>query len=178
MRNLNLDFAARKHAFSWPGMLLLIIAAAVTWWEIFGVYSDAQGEADRLEAQVERLERRTSGAGERAPRLDERTVREIRNANEIIGKITLRWERLFKAVQSAGMPRVGLLGMAPDQKTGNVEISAEAADREAMFDYLGRLERQPALRNVYLLSHQTNVQDPDRPLRFVVTASWIEEQSN
>ena len=177
MRRLDLDYAARSRAFSWLGALLLAIAVGVTW-KMVDLYAASQAEAQRLEAQIERLERRMGGAGERAPRLDERAVREIRNANQIIGKITLRWERLFEAVQAAGTPRVGLLGMAPDQKTGNVEISGEAADREAMFDYLERLERQPALKNVYLLNHQTNVQDPDRPLRFVVTASWIEEQSN
>jgi len=107
--------------------------------------------------------------------LPEATVREIRHANDVIEQIALPWDRLFRAVESAAGEKVGLLGITPDQKSGTVEVAGEAADLNAMFDYVKRLQRQPSLTRVFLLNHKLNDQDPQHPIRFTVIASWMEK---
>ena len=99
---------------------------------------------------------------------------QIRRANSVIEQIALPWDRLFRAVESAAVERVMVLGIAPDAKSGTVQINAETADAEAMFEYVRRLEQQPELANVYLLQHQFERQNVARPLQFLVTASWLE----
>mgnify|MGYP001598041710 FL=1 len=78
---------------------------------------------------------------------------------------------------AAANSKVALLGITPDQKGGTVEISGECADLQTMFDYVKRLDQQATLGRVYLLNHQINAQDPQRPVRFTVTASWLQPTS-
>jgi len=133
----------------------------------------AKREISQLEARLSRLESRDRPAAKAA--LPESTIREIRRANDVIEQIALPWDRLFRAVESAAGEKVGLLGITPDQKSGTVEVGGEAADLNAMFDYVKRLQRQPSLTRVYLLNHKLNDQDPQHPIRFTVTASWLEK---
>lgn len=172
MKRLELDFAGHRRAGRWLGMALLLVAGVATA-KLLHVHSTATGEAEVLEARIAQMERRGSGAGDRAIALPEATQREIRQANEVIDQIALPWERLFKAVEAAAGNKVALLGITPDPKSGTVEVSGECADLATMFDYVARLDRQASLGNVYLLNHQVNAQDPMRPVRFTVSASWM-----
>jgi hypothetical protein len=110
-------------------------------------------------------------------RIDESTAREIQRANEVIDQLALPWDRLFRAVEGVAVGQVTLLGIAPDAKSGTVQIRAETVDSEAMFAYVKRLGQQSELSDVYLLEHQRDKAGGDRPLRFVVTASWLAAQS-
>ena len=177
MRALELDFAAGSRRVSWLGIGLLAIAAVATV-KLADMYAESQREVKQIEARIARLERRANGINSDAPRLADATIQEIRHANQVIDQITLPWDRLFRAVESVANGRVALLGISPDQRRGTVELSAEAADVEAMFDYVKRLQRAPSLARVYLLNHQVNARDPQRPVRFTVTASWIEKTSS
>lgn len=171
MKRLELDFAGRRRPGRWLGMTLLLVAGVATA-KLLQVHSTATGEAGVLEARIAQMERR-GGAGDRAVALPETTQREIRQANEVIGQIALPWERLFNAVEGAAGNKVALLGITPDPRSGTVEVSGECADLATVFDYVARLDRQASLGHVYLLNHQVNAQDPLRPVRFTVSASWM-----
>ena len=171
MKRLELDFAGRRRPGRWIGVALLLVAGIATA-KLLHVHSAATGEAGVLEARIAQMERR-GGAGDRADAIPETTQREIRQANEVIGQIALPWERLFKAVEAAAGNKVALLGITPDSRSGTVEVSGECADLATVFDYVARLDRQDSLGHVYLLNHQVNAQDPLRPVRFTVSASWM-----
>ncbi|HWH47037.1 MAG TPA: hypothetical protein VN664_04485 [Burkholderiales bacterium] len=177
MSTLELDFVAGSRRGSWLGIALLAVAALATA-KVADIYAESRREVGQIEARIARMERRVNGITSDAPKLDDATIQEIRHANQVIDQITLPWDRLFRAVESVANNRVALLGITPDQKAGSVELSAEAADVEAMFDYVKRLQRAPSLARVYLLNHQVNARDPQRPVRFTVTASWIEKASS
>jgi Tfp pilus assembly protein PilN len=174
MQRLELDYIPHAGGMRWVGIGLLALAALVGAKQA-DVYVTAKRETAQLEARIARLDSR----GEQSTRtaLPEATVREIRRANDVIEQISMPWDRLFRAVESAAGERVGLLGITPDQKSGTVEVGGEAADLNAMFDYVKRLQRQPSLTRVYLLNHKLNDQDPQHPIRFTVTASWMEKTS-
>ena len=177
MRALELDFVAGSRRGRWLGVGLLAIAAVATA-KLADMYAEAQREVEQIEAHIARIEHRANGINSDAPKLADAAIQEIRHANQVIDQITLPWDRLFRAVESVANGRVALLGITPDHAGGTVELSAEAADVEAMFDYVQRLQRVPSLARVYLLNHQVNARDPQRPVRFTVIASWIEKTSN
>jgi Tfp pilus assembly protein PilN len=174
MQHLELDYIPHTGTARWLGFGLLALAALVGAKQA-DLYVTAKRETAQLEARLARLESRENPATKAV--LPESTVREIRRANDVIEQIALPWDRLFRAVESAAGEKVGLLGITPDQKSGTVEVGGEAADLNAMFDYVKRLQRQPSLTRVYLLNHKLNDQDPQHPIRFTVTASWIEKTS-
>jgi hypothetical protein len=176
MYPLQLDFvrsSARQRA---SGMLLLIAGAIavclVSYWRV-----DLHAKTDAFESRVDRSEREAIGLAPIDTRLDDAVGREIQRANEVIDQLALPWNRLFRAVESASAGPVTLLGIAPDAKSGTVQISAQTTDAEAMFGYVKRLEQQPELANVYLVEHQRNKRGDVRSLRFLVTASWLATQT-
>lgn len=175
MRALNLDFvqsSQRRHVTS----LALLGAGLIAALTVASWRADLRGKTQALESQVARLERQTSGIGPKEIHIDESVGQEIQRANEVIDQLALPWDRLFRAVEGVAAREVTLLGIAPDAKSGTVQISAETSDAEAMFDYVSHLEQQSELTNVYLLTHQLQKRIGPRPLHFVVTASWIDPQ--
>ena len=44
----------------------------------------------------------------------------------------------------------------------------------ALLDFVGALEREPVLKDAYLLKYEIKREDPQQPVIFSLTASWIE----
>lgn len=82
------------------------------------------------------------------------------------------WERLFGMLESLPQDDVALLTLTPDARKGQVRISAEARDLEAMLAFHKRLEASGELRDVSLLNHEIQVKQPERPVQFNLSASW------
>jgi hypothetical protein len=173
MRALELDFvqAAGRARF---GRLPLLAATAAAVVAVVLWRAQLQTETQALQSRIAALEQRAHNQTPAETQVDKSAEEDIRRANDVIEQIALPWDRLFRAVEGAAVARVMLLGIAPDAKSGTVQISAETADAEAMFEYVKRLEHQPELANVYLLQHQFERQNATRPLQFLVTASWLE----
>jgi Tfp pilus assembly protein PilN len=172
MRAVQLDFLHNTRLSARHGGLLLT-AGVVAAFIVLSFHGDLKSEARQLESQVAKLERRARGLAPIAPRMDASLQQEIRRINEVIDQLAMPWDRLFRSVEGAATERVTLLGIEPDAKSGMVQVSAEASDAEAMFDYVRRLEQQQALSRVYLLQHQREPQNNVRPIRFLVSASWM-----
>ena len=172
MPRLELDYVPERQTGRWLGLVALACAVGIGA-KLADVYVAARHETVQLEAILARSDARSHPRPRAA--LPESVVREIHRANDVIDQIALPWDRLFRAVESAAGTRVALLGITPDQKAGTVEVGGEAADLDAMFDYVKRLQRQPALTRVYLVNHKINDQDAQHPVRFTVTASWADK---
>jgi hypothetical protein len=172
MRAVQLDFlhSGRRRSGS---AVVLLAAALVGAFVVVSMHTELTSEAAHFESQAAKLERRTRGLAPIAQPLDDSLKQEIRRVNEVIEQLALPWERLFSSVEGATTEAVVLLDIAPDAKSGMVQISAQAADAQSMFDYVKRLEQQGELSQVYLLQHQRERQNPERPIRFLVSASWM-----
>jgi Tfp pilus assembly protein PilN len=72
------------------------------------------------------------------------------------------------------LPRddIALLSLAPDARKGQLRISAEARDLEAMLAFHQRLEASAELSDVSLLNHEVKVKQPERPILFNLLATW------
>jgi Tfp pilus assembly protein PilN len=172
MRAIHLDFLqpARRGG---NGVVLLALGVAAAF-AVVALQDGLKDEAGLLESQVAKLERRVRGAAPVSVQIDEPLRQEILRANEVIDQLALPWDGLFRAVEGAASDRVVLRGIAPDARAGTVQISAETADVDAMFDYVRRLEQQSGLSKVYLLQHQRERRNTARPIHFLVSASWMQ----
>lgn len=174
MRRLNLDFQ-RKSATIGGGVVLLVIALLLGG-KLFADYRDVTTEIERGEATLTRLERLSGHKAVHTGKQDANPYgAEIKRANEVIDQLALPWDQLFVAVEGAAGKDVALLAIQPDKHKGEVVIGGEAKDVAAMLDYMRRLNDARQLSAVVLLSHQIQQQDPQKPVRFNLSAKWIVE---
>lgn len=154
------------------GLLGFLAAVGIAAWSGWH-YLQLQQKVDIWQADWQRLHR--NEAKPRAvntPEDQERVKSELRFASLVIEKLDTPWDILFGAVESAFNEQVTLLSVEPDTERREVRLLAEAKDLEAMLDYVQQVRESPVLKNGYLVDHQINLQDPLRPVRFTVMASW------
>jgi hypothetical protein len=73
-------------------------------------------------------------------------------------------------VERASTRDVALLQLQPDAESRLLRLTAEARNREAMFEYVRRLGAAPGLADTHVVSHQVQRDDPLRPVQFSVQA--------
>jgi hypothetical protein len=89
----------------------------------------------------------------------------------VVRQLTLPWEQLFEAVESAGSKHIALLALEPDTEKKLVKINGEARDLAVLLNYITRLEKQEVFGPVYLQSHQVQ-QGSETSVRFSLLAVW------
>ena len=172
MRALELDFHREDSRARWAGSALLAVGLAGAL-AAAAQYRHVAAELAQAEAQVHESGIAAKRKATPHPRGDLQKVGlELKHANEILLRLKLPWNDLFASVESGSMPNVALLAIESDTDKGRVKISGEARDLAAVLDYLRFLGTQPTLAEVYLQSHQVQQQDPQRPVRFVLSADW------
>jgi Tfp pilus assembly protein PilN len=170
LKRMELDFTATDSAASWSGVLALIAGVAVAG-VIVADYQHLLARAARLEAELGRLaapRRAAESAVRDARKHGEAVVR----GNEVAHELSRRWDRVFLALESARTPNVALLAIEPDPRKGVLKITAEAKGKNAMLDYVDRLQSAQPLQRVMLESHEVQSQVAEKPVRFIVTAAW------
>lgn len=174
MHTLRLDFHRHQKPVPVAGWLLLAVALAIAGGAAHYYFDHAEQLAtwEAKAGQMERLARR-HGIGTPADGADnERLADELAQANEVLRRISLPWERLFQAVESAAAKDVALLGLDPDAQKQTVKIVGEAKNIGAVLAYLRRLQGHQAIGKVRLTNHQLQRQDPEHPIRFSLIATW------
>ena len=169
MKALNLDFARRRR----PAPLAWLALAAS-----LALATDAMLHRAALAEELERAERSalamaSDPAARRARTPDPALTRDTKRAEQVMQRLALPWDELFRAVESAGTERVALLALQPDSRRRELNISGEAADFASMLAYVDRLGKSSALRGVHLVRHETRQDDPQHPILFTVAARWV-----
>jgi hypothetical protein len=176
MRRLNLDYVG---AHPWSGGSLLLACgaalAAAALWQFQALERD---RASVAAASITIPER--AGAPQRSPARQRaeaaETARQAAQANAVIDRLSLPWGELFSTFELATSDEIALLAIEPDARKRAVKVSAEARTAKEMLDYIKRLQRAPLLEGVLLQKHELRTEDPERPLRFVVVATWKESK--
>jgi hypothetical protein len=57
-----------------------------------------------------------------------------------------------------------------------VHITGESRDLPRVLAYLGRLQSSALLRYPMIDSHEVRTDDPQRPVRFALSAEWRQQQ--
>jgi Tfp pilus assembly protein PilN len=173
MQAVNLDYLAGKRS-NWVGMLALVLGSVslllVVWQYRDLVWKTSDQEMRVAKLQAQEKNRYSPIASE--VRDEEQTARETKQANAVILQLSLPWKDLFEALEATRTNEVAVLSIEPNVKNGLVNISAEAKKLDSMLDYAASLQKLALFREVLILNHQVQEQDPEKPIRFVVQAVW------
>jgi hypothetical protein len=173
MRRLELELLKDEGPAAWLGTALLGAGLATA----IGVAAEYSA-LDESMARAESSLRESARAARKKPvvsRLQadpQKVALEVRQARELMLRLQLPWHELFGSIEGARKSDVALLSIESQHEKRRVKIYAEAKDVEAMVSYLAYLRRRPALSEVYLESHEVQLKDQQRPVRFVLSADW------
>jgi hypothetical protein len=175
MRRPDFDFSGRPGLLSRLGYLLLLLAVLAAAW-VGHLYMSASQQLETSEAKWRSLQKaRRSDASNPRQRADwEQLQAELKAANRVIGRLSMPWDALFQQVEATVDEQITLLAVEPDTEKREVRITAEAKSFNAMLDYFKRVRAVPLFREAHVINHQIQQQDPQRPVRFIVTAQWLE----
>src|SRR5687767_1089789 len=156
MKRIDLDFVARRRS-PWAGRVLLALAVAFSA-DVALSYRQAQSVLDATTALASRSETRTPQR--RA------SAEEVAQVRDTLTRLSLPWDKLFGALESASSERIALLGVEPDSKAGTVVITGDSKDYLAALSYVLELSHSDSLSKVQLVRHELKASDPQRPVAF------------
>lgn len=165
-RRLELDYIAPQRRPRLLGLAVLAVAFVAA-----GIlverYREVKLELERIEARQGLLgaERRPARAMTRE-RLDE----EAKSAEAVLRQLVLPWGTIIETVEEVAMPGVAILQMQPDAQQRQLRLGAEARTEEAMLEYVRRLAAARTVTDAHVVSHQVQMDDPQRPIQFTVQA--------
>ncbi|MHC6225776.1 PilN domain-containing protein [Pseudomonas sp. X10] len=173
MRSLDLEFQPRRDGpVAWLllalgiGLLALLLVARQQW----------QAEQAELEAQVHRLEqqlgRRSASSVPQSSAASREQAERLAQMRSVSQQLKRPWEQLFGMLEALPQDDVALLTLTPDARKGQVRISAEARNLQAMLQFHQRLEQSAELRDVSLLNHEIVASQPEHPVQFNLSATW------
>ena len=152
-------------------MVLGIIVLAGVLYQFYAAMNEIAYWDLRIASMDRRIQRKTApqvSAVYEKPEMK----REVRKANAVMSELDLPWGALFDSIEYAASHDVALLSIQPDASSRKMRIGGEAKNISAMLDFVGALEREPALKDAHLLKYEIKRDDPHRPVTFLVSASW------
>ena len=167
MRPLSLDFERKVHG---PRLGYgLLAAGAVVSALVIGAQATIEQELARHAAAPAAEPQRDTwvlpaGVASEADAID--------GARMVVSHLAGPGDRLFVTLEAIDQPDVALLMLTPDTRKRTMRVQAEARGEEAMLAYLRVLEQSHAFTQVVLVEHEIQDSDPQRPLRFSLTAAW------
>lgn len=176
MRALRLDYVATRDASRLGAIVLVagVLLATLALFEYSAVREELSAEASRA-AEIRKSGKRSAAVSPGSAGDLETAAQEVRQAQLALQRLSLRWDSLFAALESARVDGVALLAIEPDPAKSTLRLSAEAKSADEMLDYVERLQAADGLADVVLQSHQVKQGDPLQPLRFAVIAAWARQ---
>lgn len=178
-RPMQIDFAPRSlrrslfhihpAVLALAGVGLLLCAGAV-----FGYWRLLEQQRER-EHQLQHMRERVAVLSARPVEVTKVAIPEAQASfvNGAILQLNLPWRELQDAVLAATPRNVALLAMEPDPRQRILKITAETKNSDDMVAYIEALKEQESFSGVLLSRHEINEQDPNRPLRFQLEATWL-----
>ena len=170
---ISVDFSGRRAPLSLAGALLLLAGAVAT--------AAACVEYRRLDASRAGLELKLAAANRHAhrdPGQDVRNAGLTEEAGHIAQQLTTPWTRLLAELEAASHDSasdIALLSVEPDESKHVVRVTGESRDLPRVLAYVGRLQTSALLRYPMLENHEVRSDDPQRPVRFALSAEWRQQ---
>jgi len=165
---IELDLSGRRR-INRRGAALLALGVTAAALVVADYWSDSARRAG-LELRLADLQPvRTARKPDKAA---QRVAEENRAA---LADLTMPWSRLLRELEIASADSkdsVAVLGVEPDRDKRQVRVIAEARTLPIALAYVERLQMSEALRYPMLESHEVQLRDPQRPVRFQIKADW------
>lgn len=171
MKRLFLDF--RRAPPASPAGYLLLVAGLLAAGLAVAAHVELSREAASLEALAERAAVEGGSAAREPLPIQGRSEKEaLESARNVVEHLTVPWDRLFGALEAIEEKNVALLSVTPNVQKRQIRIYAEAKALPDMLSYHQKLEQSPAFSEVALTEHEEQLQDPEKPVRFNILATW------
>ena len=169
-RSIELDFVARRRPLTLAGAVLLVLGAgaAIT---AYVEYRHLEGRRAALELRLDAAVR----SAHRDPGTDLRAQGLSAEAGRIAQELGTPWTALLAELEAASgdsTNQVAVLSIEPDHAKRLVHITGESRDLPTALAYVQRLQQSTLLRYPMLDSHDVKSDDPQRPVRFALSAEW------
>ncbi|MFK3799228.1 MULTISPECIES: pilus assembly protein [unclassified Pseudomonas] len=174
MRALDLEFQPQRRG-SRPGWallglgLVLGVSVAATAHVIGEDIHEQQGQLGHAQRKLQVHTAPTTGLTPAQQREQEIRLSEMK---QISAQLRRPWERLFATLETLRGNDIALLSLSPDARKGQIRISAEARDLDAMLAFHRQLQGSPELRDVSLVNHEIVANAPQKPILFNLLATW------
>jgi hypothetical protein len=172
MAALELDYVRRWYGDERTGRWLLALALLVLatlggfLWHVNSQINRFHGEVGRIEQSLREQ------TGQLRPLSPRELEEHLASARVVMRRLSLPWDALFRAIESADAKSVALLTIQPNPERRTLAISGEAKGFEHVLEYIRQLERSDPLVNVHMTNHKVEQQDPQKPVRFTLLADW------
>lgn len=170
MRRLSLDFV-REPETSPVGYVLLAVGLLAAALAIFA-HLGLTGQVERYKEMAASVAGPQPERKQALPGFVKSEQEAIASARQVVDHLAVPWGRLFGALEQIEEKDVALLTIAPDVQKRQIRVYAEAKNLAAMLSYHKRLEESPVFAVVSLTEHEVQIQDPQKPVRFNITATW------
>jgi Tfp pilus assembly protein PilN len=174
MRALKLDFVRRSSPLRGLGFALLAAALATAAY-LTQCYLQRSAELDNWASQyrhLQKTQRSRTDSSSIATAATAHLQEELKAADDVIARLAMPWDTLFSEVETSINDQVTLLSIEPDTAKRELRLTAEARDLDAMLDYVRKVQSGSIFGDAYVVSHQIQQQDPQKPVRFVLEAKW------
>jgi predicted dinucleotide-binding enzyme len=171
MKRLFLDF--RRTPPARPAGYLVLAAGLAAAGLAVAAHLELNREVARLDALAESAMLADERGHEEPLPIQGRSEKEaLENARNVVGHLTVPWDRLFAALEAIQEKQVALLSITPNVQKRQIRIYAEAKTLADMLAYHRGLEESAAFAEVALTEHEVQLQDPEKPVRFNILATW------
>ncbi|WP_397448560.1 pilus assembly protein [Pseudomonas sp. NA-150] len=174
MRPLTLDFQPHRRSGLLSGCLLLLGVTLAAVCLVAQQHLDQQAEQQQGSLQHAKhvLTGDNGGKLELTPAETREQAQNLAEMRKVSQQLRRPWERLFAMLEGLPHNDVALLILTPDARKGQLRISAEARNLEAMLAFHRQLEASGELADVSLLNHEIDAQSPEHPVQFNLSATW------
>jgi len=171
MRAFAIDFH-KNHAIGLFGWIILTAAMLVTIFvtrEAILIQWRLDEARDRLTHLQSRLQR--NFANKDRP-FDSSLAKQAEALHGISQALSTPWLALLGEIEASTNKDVAVLSIQPEASSGAVTIALESRDLSSMLEFLKALNQRTTIRNAFLLSHQIQAQDAQKPIRARIIFEW------
>ena len=174
MRALNLDYRDDNSLRNWFGYLLLALMLALAAL-MYSHFSTLRQQISVVQSQIDEIDSRVHAKSttNNSAMPPQKLAEVFKFSNRTIHQLNLPWNILFSQLEKAKDDGVALLSVEPNANSTTIKVTGEAKNYEAMLRYVRTLSEQGVFQGVYLTDHKMDEQNPDKPIRFSLEASWL-----
>ena len=85
--------------------------------------------------------------------------------NGVIQQLNVPWHDIFEQLEASTSSEIALLSIEPDGQSGKIRLQAEAKSLDPLLRYASTLQQNGIFGRLSYSKHETNDQDPNRPVR-------------
>lgn len=169
MRPITIDFRDQPNAAGWRSRLFMLVALGMFSLSL-AHYTDVSA---RLKAANEYADKISSKLGISHNTTKSTGVAVGDNHSQVEDSVNVEWDKMLAAVENATTENVAVTAIQANPKKKQVTVTGQARSYTHALEFVQKLADKKAFSNAYLANHTLDENDPDKPVDFIVEATWI-----